>query len=82
MDDGPMTTDSTSPERVTIRDVYDLVEKVRVEMGQRIDTTDTKVDAMGSRLDRMDGALGMVKWLGPSGVVLLIVGVLKASGVF
>jgi hypothetical protein len=77
-----MTVDSQPKEHVTIRDVYDLVGDLRIEMGKRIDATDTAVDGVRSRLDRMEGAIGTIKWLGPSGVALLIVGVLKASGIF
>ena len=77
-----MTVDAQPKEHVTIRDVYDLVGELRVEMGKRIDATDSALDGVRSRLDRLEGAIGMVRWLGPSGVVLLIVGVLKASGLF
>lgn len=69
------------PDRVTLRDVYDLVATVRTEMGRRIDETDRKVDGALSRLDRMEGGIGMVKWLGPSSIGLLIIGFLVVSGV-
>lgn len=70
-----------TPDRVTLRDVYDLVAEVRVEMARRIDATDTKVDHALSRLDHMEGAIGMVRWIGPAGIALLIVGFLRAYGV-
>jgi hypothetical protein len=29
----------------------------------------------------MEGGLGMVKWLGPSGLAALVFGILKATGI-
>ena len=70
----------TSDERVTLRDVYDLVGRLENKLDRRLDNLDRDVDNLASRVDRMEGALGLVKWLGPAGVAALVIGLLTVYG--
>jgi hypothetical protein len=61
------------------------LDRIEDKLDTRMTTLDAKVDAVGSRQDRLEGelrgSLGMVKWLGPTGVGALVYGLLKASNV-
>lgn len=60
------------------------LDRIEDKLDARMTTLDTKVDNIGSRQDRLegklDGTLGMVKWLGPTGMGALLFGVMKAAG--
>lgn len=43
---------------------------------------DAKVDGVNARQDRIEGGLVFLRWIGPAGVVALIVGMGKAAGLF
>lgn len=55
-------------------------DRIEDKLDLRLNTVDTKVDGLTSRLDRMEGGLGMLKWLGPTGVAALVYGVAKSQG--
>lgn len=60
------------------------LDRIEDKLDTRMTSLDEKVDKVASRQDRLEGELrgsvGMVKWLGPTGVVALVFGLLKASG--
>lgn len=61
-------------------DLFDRLDRIEDKIDRRLNTVDEKVDGLTSRLDRMEGALGMLKWLGPTGVAALFYGVAKSQG--
>lgn len=68
--------------------VYQRIEerlnRIEDKLDTRMTTLDAKVDDVRSRQDSLEGelrgSLGMVKWLGPTGVAAIIFGLIKASG--
>jgi hypothetical protein len=60
------------------------LDRIEDKLDTRMTTLDAKVDAIGARQDRLEGELrgsvGMLRWLGPTGIAALLFGVLKASG--
>lgn len=73
-----MTSDTL--DRVTQRDILDAVNRLEDKVTDRLNQQDARLDQTVSRLDRIEGAVGMVKWLGPAGVVALIIGLLTMAG--
>jgi len=84
-------TEGASSNVIGVRDVYDLVTGIDAKLDakftaleskvdSRLDKTDDKVDHLNSRIDRFDGAISVIKWLGPAGVVGIIFGVGRAAG--
>ena len=76
---------------IGVRTVYDAVlrldgklDAMEQKFNQRAESTDTRVDDVIRRQERLEGRLegsfGMVKWLGPAGVAAVIFGAAKASG--
>lgn len=61
-------------------DLFERLDRIEDKIDRRLNTVDTKVDGLTSRLDRMEGGLGMLKWLGPTGVAALVYGVAKSQG--
>lgn len=61
-------------------DLFDRLDRIEDKLDRRLNSMDTKVDGLTSRLDRMEGGLGMLKWLGPTGIAALIFGVSKSLG--
>jgi hypothetical protein len=66
--------------RVTTKQVYDLLSAHRTEWRAEFEKLGVKVDLIRSRQYRLDGALSMLKWLGPAGVGAVLVGLLKMGG--
>lgn len=70
---------------VGIRDVYDIVARLETKVDNRMAELDLKVDLLSSRVDRLEGRLegsvGMLKWLGPTGLVAVIFGIARLSGI-
>lgn len=60
------------------------LDRIEDKLDGRMSNLDAKVDSFGSRLDRLEGQLagsfGMVKWIGPAGIVALLVGLAKSMG--
>lgn len=71
---------SETPAYPTIRDVYELVDEATTKIGNRLDKQDDRLDGAVSRLDRIEGAVNVIKWLGPVGLAALLYGVLKGGG--
>jgi len=67
---------------IGIRDVFEAVARLEGKVDTRLNTLDAKVDDLASRQDRLEGALSLVKWLGPAGLVGLVYGIGKASGLW
>ena len=72
-------------------DLYGIISRCQVEqraqadriedkIDQHLNALDNKVDALASRLDHMEGALGMLKWLGPTGIAALVYTIASAQG--
>ncbi len=61
------------------------LDRIEDKLDARMTTLDSKVDTIGSRQDRLegklDGTLGMIRWLGPTGVAAIIFGAAKAAGI-
>lgn len=75
-------TEDTS--RVTIRDVYELIDlrlgKLEAKLDRRLDNLDREVDLLGARVDRIEGAVGLIKWIGPAGMAAVALGLLAGLG--
>lgn len=67
-----------APAYPTLRDIYEAVDGLRDDVNQRLDKTDDRLDGALSRLDRIEGAMALVKWLGPAGVAGIILGLIAA----
>lgn len=76
---------------IGVKTVYDAVLRLEGKVdglegrfAERVEKIDTRVDAVMLRQERfegrLEGSLGMVKWLGPAGVVAVIFGVAKTAG--
>lgn len=76
-----MTADET-PTPVRLVDVLAAVNRLDDKMTARMDRTDGKVDGLQTRMDRIEGAVSMVKWLGPTGLAAVIGGLLALAGFF
>lgn len=63
-----------------IKDVFEAVARLEGKVDSRLNALEGKVDDVARRQDRLDGALSLVKWLGPAGVLGLIYGIGKAAG--
>lgn len=74
-------SDVTPPSNlIGIRDVFEAVARLEGKVDSRLKSLEDKVDLVSSRQDKLDGALSLVKWLGPAGVIGLIYGIGKAAG--
>lgn len=84
-------TNGSGDNVIGVRTVYDAVlrldgklDAMESKFNQRAELTDSRVDDVIRRHERLEGRLegsfGMVKWLGPAGVVAVIFGVAKAAG--
>ena len=76
-----MTEGNPPSNIIGIRDVYDAVNSLRNEQAARFTGLETRIDRVESRQDRNDGRIDMVKWLGPSGLAALLLGILVMTGV-
>ena len=65
---------------IGIKDVFEAINRLEGKVDSRLNALDAKVDAVSARQDRLDGALSLVKWLGPAGVIGIIYGIGKAAG--
>lgn len=70
----------TPHERVTLQDVYSIIERLEAKLDRRLDNLDREVDNLAARVDRIEGGMALVRWLGPAGVAALILGMLAAFG--
>jgi len=65
---------------IGLKDLLEAVNRLEGKMDTRLAVLDAKVDLVSARQDRLDGALSLVKWLGPAGVLGLVYGIGKAVG--
>jgi MoaA/NifB/PqqE/SkfB family radical SAM enzyme len=63
-------------------DLQGQLDRIEDKLDKRLDRVEVKVDGVTSRVDRIEGGLGMLKWLGPTGVAALIAGVAKSMGIW
>ena len=75
-----MTDDPVDHRRPSNGDLYQRLDRIEDKLDLRLNTLDAKVDAASARLDRMEGGIGMLKWLGPTGIVAVIFAIAQASG--
>lgn len=76
-----MTDDPTiDHRRPSNGDIYARLDRIEDLLSKRLDRQDVKLDNALSRLDKMEGGLGMLKWLGPTGVVAVIFAIAQAAG--
>ena len=72
-------------------DLFDRLDRIEDKLDRRLDTLDGKVDRVDVKVDlttaridrlegKLEGSLGLVKWLGPAGIGALIYGVLTSQG--
>ena len=71
MPDGPPVRNS---------DIQSQLNRIEDKIDRRLTELEVKVDAATSRLDRMEGGLSMLRWLGPTGVIAVIIAVAQSSG--
>ena len=64
----------------TYGDLFDRLDRIEDKLDRRLDAVDRKVEGVTSRLDRMEGALSMLRWLGPTGVVAVIAALAQSMG--
>lgn len=70
---------------IGVRTVYDAVLRLEGKVDGQSARFDAEIDAL--RKDhtylrgKIDGSIGMVKWLGPTGVIATILGFLLMAGV-
>lgn len=80
-----------SPARPTNHDIFERLDRIEDKLDRRLDSLDGKVDRLDMKVDittsridrlegRLEGSLGLVKWLGPAGIAALIYGLLVAQG--
>jgi len=73
-----MSDDMIDNRRPSNGDLSARLERIEDKLDRRLNILDDKVDHVSSRLDRMEGALGMLKWLGPTGVVAIMAALFRA----
>lgn len=81
---------------IGVRTVYDAVLRLEGKLDNATTRFDSELDAhkqtVASELEaikneqtyqkgRMDGSLGMIKWIGPTGIAALIIGMLVMTGI-
>lgn len=66
--------------------IENRLDRIEDKLDKRLDTLDDKVDGVSSRQDRLegklDGVLGVIRWLGPSAIVALVYGIGKGMGLW
>lgn len=70
---------SESTNLIGIKDVFEAVNRLEGKVDSRLNALDAKVDTLTSRQDRLEGAISLIKWLGPAGLVGLVYGIGKAA---
>lgn len=66
--------------QITNRDLDGRLDRIEDKLDTRMTVLDSKVDLVASRMDKLEGALGMLKWLGPTGVAAVGYALLKGAG--
>lgn len=64
---------------VTTRDVYEIVARLETKLDTRLNRLERNDDALQSRLDRLEGGIALIKWLGPAGVGAVLLGLLSLA---
>ena len=76
---------------IGVKAVYDAVLRlegtvagIEGRLAVRVDAVDSRVDSVMLKQERLEGRLegsfGMIKWIGPAGVVALLFGLAKGLG--
>lgn len=69
---------------IGVRTVYDAVLRLEGKVDLQSQRLDNELDTVKSRIDRLEGRLegsiAVVRWLGPTSVVALIIGIAKMIG--
>lgn len=70
---------------IGVRTVYDAVLRLEGKFDAQNQRIDSELDAVKGRMDRLEGrlegSLQVIKWLGPTGLAALILGILVMVGV-
>lgn len=73
---------------VTNQDLLAAVNRLEDKIDDRfrlqdaqIEKVDVKVSAATARLSQIEGAVSVIKWIGPAGVAALLFGVAKTVGI-
>jgi len=73
----------SDPARPTNADIFDRLDRIEDKLDLRLNVVDAKVDAVTSRMDRfegrLEGTLGLVRWLGPAGVGAVLLGLVALA---
>lgn len=75
-----MSVDHPTTRGTSNHDLLSRLDRIEDKLDRRLNDLDAKVDDVSSRLDRMEGGLGMLRWLGPTGVVAVIFAIATAMG--
>ena len=69
---------------IGVRTVYDAVLRLEGKVEAQTTRFDAEIDIVKTEQTylrgKIDGSLGMVKWLGPAGLVAAILGAAKSAG--
>lgn len=76
MTDHPHSTRGTSN-----NDLLSRLDRIEDKLDRRLNVLDAKVDDANSRLDRLEGGIAMLKWLGPTGIVAVIFAIAQSAGI-
>lgn len=70
-------------QRATLQNVYDRLEsrldRIEDRIVARLEALETDVRANRSRLDKIEGGMLFVRWLGPAGVGAVLLGLLALA---
>lgn len=66
----------TGPERVSLDELVRIVDSLDKKVG----SLDAKLDSVVSNQDQMKGVLSVLRWLGPSGLAIAVVALIRAFG--
>lgn len=75
-----MTTEEPVNGRATIREVYAIAERIEAKMDRRLATLEGKVDALDGKMTRVESLASLIRWLGPTGIVVALAAFLRAWG--
>ena len=80
-----MSEDNSSGNFIGVKAVYDAVLRLEGKFEGSQQRIDQELDAVKGRMDRLEGrlegSLQVIKWLGPTGLAALILGVLVMTRV-
>ena len=62
-------------------DLLSRLDRIEDKLDRRLNTLDHHIQSANQRLDRMEGGIGMLKWLGPTGIVAVVFALAQSAGI-